>query len=273
MLTRIELRHFKCFEVLKLPLCPLTLLSGPNASGKSSVLQALVLLHQTMREHVWSMRLMLNGDAVRLGTVGDVIDQVHGRRSCEISLLDGEAGYFFHWEFDGERAEMSMAVRQVRGGSADGAGWAKIASRTWTKPSGSARCCHTVCRRRQAAIRWTNRLRRLSYLTAERLGPRENYPLEDPQLMPVVGPRGEHAVSVLHSGRDERVLQRLGEARGVKPPSRLRQVEHELAKGQRVFTSRSTTTTRLTNPNLGRPRAIRRDAEVNFVHHSVVMVH
>ena len=76
MLTQIDLRYFKCFTLLRLPLCPLTLLSGANASGKSSVLQALVLLHQTMREHEWSSRLMLNGAAVRLGTVADVIDQI-----------------------------------------------------------------------------------------------------------------------------------------------------------------------------------------------------
>lgn len=43
MLTRIDLRRFKYFETLKLPLCALTLLSGANASGKSSVMQALVL--------------------------------------------------------------------------------------------------------------------------------------------------------------------------------------------------------------------------------------
>ena len=61
---------FKCFETLKLSLCPLTLLSGANASGKSSVMQALALLHQTMREHEWSSRLMLNGSTVRLGAVG-----------------------------------------------------------------------------------------------------------------------------------------------------------------------------------------------------------
>ena len=80
MLTRIDLRHFKCFETLKLPLRPLTLLSGGNAAGKSSVIQALALLHQTMREHEWSQRLMLNGSAVRLGTVADVVDQVHSSR-------------------------------------------------------------------------------------------------------------------------------------------------------------------------------------------------
>ena len=61
MLTRLDLRFFKCFELLRLPLGSLTLLSGGNASGKSSVLQALVLLHQTMREHEWSTRLLLIG--------------------------------------------------------------------------------------------------------------------------------------------------------------------------------------------------------------------
>ena len=64
MLTRLDLRFFKCFERLRLPLAPLTLLTGLNASGKSSVLQALVLLHQTMREHEWTTRLALNGSGV-----------------------------------------------------------------------------------------------------------------------------------------------------------------------------------------------------------------
>ena len=36
----------------------------------------------------------------------------------------------------------------------------------------------------------TGRLTGLTYLTAERLGPRETYPLQDPQHASVVGPRG-----------------------------------------------------------------------------------
>lgn len=80
MLTRLDLEHFKCFERLQLPLGRLTLLSGSNASGKSSILHALALLHQTIREHEWSTRLMLNRVAVRLGVALDVIDQEFGRR-------------------------------------------------------------------------------------------------------------------------------------------------------------------------------------------------
>src|SRR5438093_1212430 len=108
VLTRLDLQHFKCFEVLRLPLGPLTLLSGSNSSGKSSVLQALVLLHQTMREHEWSKRLMLNGTAIQLGTVSDVVDKIHGRHTLEIGVVDGEQAY--RWVFAGERSEMSMAV-------------------------------------------------------------------------------------------------------------------------------------------------------------------
>ena len=210
MLTQIDLRHFKCFETLKLPLCPLTLLSGTNASGKSSVLQALVLLHQTMREHEWSSRLMLNSAAVQLGTVFDVIDQVHGRRSCEIVLWDSETSYL--WEFSGGREEMSMAVTRVRSGN--------IVEEL-------PEILHRLLPRSHSG-EMADRLCRLAYLTAERLGPRETYRLEDPQRTSVVGPRGEHAVSVLHSGRDLHILDGLA-LEGVAP-TRLRQVEARMSR-------------------------------------------
>lgn len=209
MLTRIDLQYFKCFKLLKLPLTPLTLLTGANASGKSSIIQALALLHQTMREHEWSSRLMLNGATVRLGTVTDVIDKVYGRRNCEIALQDRTAD--FRWEFTGERDEMSMAVINV---TVSGAEVAQV--------PGPKILRHLLP---ETAFQYTRTLieclLRLTYLTAERLGPREYYALEDSQLAPVVGPRGEHAVSVLYSGSDERILDNLV-VEG-QPPTRLNQ--------------------------------------------------
>ena len=216
MLTQIDLRHFKCFTLLKLPLSPLTLLSGANASGKSSVLQALVLLHQTMREHEWSKRLMLNGSAVRLGSAGDIIDQISGRRDFDIALQEDDAARF-QWTFEGERDEMSMAVRRARGETADGT----------VSDVGKSQPLRYLLPVSLKNISLTTRLRVLTYLTAERLGPRETYPLEDPEVTPVVGPTGEHAVSVLHSGRDERVLD--GLAIQDVPPTRLRQVQERMS--------------------------------------------
>lgn len=191
MLTRLDLQYFKCFELLRLPLGHLTLLSGANASGKSSVLQALVLLHQTMREHEWSARLMLNGEAIKLGTVSDVVDKIHGRRDLEIGVIDGKQTY--SWTFTGERSELSMAVGRV------------TVDQVAIEQPESLR--HLLSPETVASL--ANRLKNLTYITAERIGPREVYALEDRQIASVVGPVGEHAVSVLHWGRDESVLDGL----------------------------------------------------------------
>lgn len=211
MLTQLDLHLFKCFEELRLPLAPLSLLSGANASGKSSVLQALVLAHQTMREHEWSRRLMLNGSAIRLGTVSDVVDKLHGRRTFEIGVMDAEVTC--RWVFSGERSEMSMAVDSV---DVNGSVVERPSDLRYLLPPDAD----------LSAMSLAERLRRLSYITAERVGPREVYAIEDRQTAPVIGPQGEHAVSVLHWGRDEHVLAELVVA-GV-PPTRLRQVEKRM---------------------------------------------
>ncbi len=213
MLSRIDLQHFKCFEMLKLPLCPLTLLTGANSSGKTSVLQALVLLHQTMRGHEWSSRLMLNGETLGLGTVADVIDEVYGHSVCRMTLFDGESDQY-EWAFEGEgRNAKSLAVQRVRGEAASVGTW----------DSDGSHGLHHLLPVDAHDDLLADRLCQLNYLTAERLGPREYYPFHDSQLSPVVGPRGEYAVSVLYSGRNAPVLTGLVKAES--PPRRLSQVE------------------------------------------------
>jgi predicted ATPase len=212
VLNRLDLENFKCFELLRLPLAPLTLLSGPNASGKSSILQALVLLHQTIREHEWSVRLMLNGNSIKLGTVSDVVDKIHGRKTFKIGVTDDWRIY--QWSFTGDRTDMSMVVDDVvvdNKKSEDHPEHLRFLLPTTLGKSDS---------------RLAKRLRGLSYLTAERVGPREVYSLEDRQIAEVVGPAGEHAASVLQWGRDETVID--GLVRSNAPNTRLRQVEERM---------------------------------------------
>jgi predicted ATPase len=80
MLDALHLSSFKCFETLDLPLGKLTVLSGINGGGKSSVIQSLVLLAQTLDEREWSKSLLLNGPSLTLGSASDVINQTTGRR-------------------------------------------------------------------------------------------------------------------------------------------------------------------------------------------------
>ncbi len=200
MITRVDLRHFKCFSLLRLSFRSLTMLSGTNAAGKSSVLQALAVLHQTICDHEWSKKLMLNGAAVRLGTVADVVDQVEGRRSLEIALWDDDEEH--RWWFSGERTEMSMEVRRVRIGDSE---VDTPDALRWLFPlegdDGLAE--------RQSHPDLVAKLRNLCYLTAERLGPRDQYAMMDPQETDAVGPGGEHTASVLYAAERREVLDSL----------------------------------------------------------------
>jgi len=54
MLTRLQVRNFKCLEDATLGLQPVTLLVGPAGAGKTSALQALVLWHAGLRR--WGER-------------------------------------------------------------------------------------------------------------------------------------------------------------------------------------------------------------------------
>ena len=211
MISRLDLEYFKCFELLKLPLGKLTLLAGSNASGKSSVLQSLVLLQQTMREHEWSTRLMLNGDSINLGTVSDVIDKVNGRKSFDIGLQDDVQS--FAWRFVGERSEMSMAIESVTAGDIKQQEPDKL---RYLLPA----------EQNDSIISLAKRLTSLTYITAERVGPREVYDLHDRQIADVVGPAGENSISVLHWGRDESVIEGLVVEQ--VPNTRLRQVEERM---------------------------------------------
>ena len=213
MLEQLKLRHFKCFEKLDLPLAPLTLLSGANASGKSSALQALVLLHQTLHEHEWSTRLMLNGGSVQLGTVLDVVDKVHGRRQIEIGLVDDSSSV--HWTFHGEREEMSMATGSVQ---LDQDRFENPPTLRHLLPPDHVDFASSL----------STRLRGLTYITAERVGPREVYALVDRQSARVVGPRGEHAPCVLYRGRDEPIRDSLVIAD--IPPTGLKQIEARMGQ-------------------------------------------
>ncbi len=70
-LEAIGVEGFKCFDDLRLDLGDLTLMTGFNGGGKSTALQSLLLIAQTLRSGL-GVVLPLNGPLVRLGTAGDV---------------------------------------------------------------------------------------------------------------------------------------------------------------------------------------------------------
>lgn len=86
MIENLHLRNFKCFEALDLELKPLTLLTGFNAAGKSTTIQTLLLLAQTLRRsYRGPSELLLNGGLVALGSPADVINNGGTRMALGVS--------------------------------------------------------------------------------------------------------------------------------------------------------------------------------------------
>jgi predicted ATPase len=73
MLSEITLSNFKCFkETTTFPLANINLLTGINGRGKSSVLQALLLMKQSVDINEKTEQVYLNGNCVDLGSIKDV---------------------------------------------------------------------------------------------------------------------------------------------------------------------------------------------------------
>lgn len=74
MITEITIENFKSFgKPQTIPLKPITLLYGPNSSGKSSIIQLLLMLKQTL-EHSGNDALVSKGDLVDLGDFENFIN-------------------------------------------------------------------------------------------------------------------------------------------------------------------------------------------------------
>lgn len=73
MITKWSVSNFKSInKETQLSLAPLTLFAGPNSSGKSTILQSLLLVSQTLAHKVGSRSVVLNGTLTRLGQFDDL---------------------------------------------------------------------------------------------------------------------------------------------------------------------------------------------------------
>ena len=207
MLTEILIENVKCFEKLHLPLAPLTLLTGTNATGKSTVLQSLALLHQTTVESEWSKTLILNASMLSLGTASDLIDQITGQREFKIGL-QSEAWECL-WTMEAQdRQSLSVPIRRIAWREKEH--WENVMINVqengerlrYLLPA-------TILEKSIHAKQLATMLSGLTYISADRLGPRETYPLSTPDQHQTVGSRGELTPWFLYQFADKRPPEEL----------------------------------------------------------------
>lgn len=178
MLDRLVLTNFLAFRELSLDLHRLTLLSGTNSAGKSSILHALSLLRQSHLAGTMPAALLLNGDLVNLGTGRDLL------HSEPIELDTGEVA-------------PRLSVEDKQGVS------------TWTADYiATADVLPVTAHAENAAAVGLFAEGGFQYLKADRVVPAVTYPKshEAVAVRRSLGPRGEHAANFLRVHGDEVIV-------------------------------------------------------------------
>jgi len=168
MIRSLRLKAFKCFEHQDVILRPLTLLAGLNSSGKSTIIQALLLLRQSYLENLLpNIGLTLNGKLVQLGTARDVLFEEADADEIGFELSD-DLPATINLTF--EYREESNVLALVSGSDAPNKIWATSLFRD-----------------------------EFQYLRAERVGPRTSFGMSDYEVRHhrQIGSGGEFAAHFL----------------------------------------------------------------------------
>jgi len=175
MISSVHLKNFKPFASQLLSFKPLTLLSGLNSTGKSSVLQALLLMRQSYQQGLLENQgLALNGELVSIGTAQDALFE--GAKedfiSFEIVWENGNLG-IWNFSYDREKDVLNLASPPV--------------SSNIYKSSIFKKKFH--------------------YLQAERLGPRLFLEMSDFQVQQLenLGSQGEYAAHFLFVNENQTI--------------------------------------------------------------------
>jgi predicted ATPase len=183
MINSLKLINYKAFENQLLQFKPLTLLSGLNSTGKSSVLQSLLLLRQSYQQELLpNVGLALNGELVRIGNAQDAF--------CERAKED-YLGFEIIWK-DEKKGIWRFSYDQIKT---------------------DADVLNTLDPQSLSVDTGVYKLslfdKRFHYLQAERLGPRTSYDMSDYQARRLgqVGTKGEYTAHFLAINQDKDVLQ------------------------------------------------------------------
>lgn len=118
MLTHLKLDNFKIWQTTgAMRLAPLTLLLGTNSSGKSSLIQSLLLIRQTVKGDDPNLDLNLGNpdahDSVTLGQFSDLLCR-HGAAS--VSNPANQVGIEFRWNEPGDVINSTLFSARYRKG-------------------------------------------------------------------------------------------------------------------------------------------------------------
>ena len=205
MINKVTLTNFKCFaNKTSVPMSKFTVLYGKNGRGKSSIIQSILLLSQSLRANGGKLdSLIVGGDMVSLGTFKDICNYYSGVPSFKVEIeTDFEDPLALSFKEDESRptvgtlAELYVGeVSYIRGAKADSSQESSKDNNEGIKDMRSILP--------QSDIKTYDSLKTMGYVSADRRGPVNFEERRDflPEID--VDPRGERLINHLSKKPDE----------------------------------------------------------------------
>ncbi len=181
MIEQVNVKNFKCFNHMKLTFNTLNVFSGVNGMGKSTIIQALLVLKQSEQQNYLPDSVCLNGEYVHLGMAQDILYEHADDEYVILQLFEKGASFetriryvqdldILKSECEGDRRDISL----------------------FTAP--------------------------FEYLNAERKSPQVIYPKSSFYVdsKAQLGVNGEFAVHYLSKYQDKNIINRLGHEQSLK---------------------------------------------------------
>ncbi len=173
MLEALHIHGFKCFDTVEIPLRRINIFSGPNSSGKSSAIQAFLLLCNNALKNSSSP---LNGMWLRLGTFDECRNHRTNARTFRVGVESGKE--IFQAEFCSANDDSNdVAVTFI---------------------------CESVAIQNLLSFE----KRHVYYLPANRIGPEDSY-LKNFDRVNFLGNKAEFIVDFLYKNRKQKVATSL----------------------------------------------------------------
>ena len=225
MISRIAVENYKCFSRKNFPLAPLTVLTGENAGGKSSLLQILALTQQSWLEQPFDRGLLVNGAELKLGKCEDILNK---QADTDVITFEIETdAVSLRLEFSAADRESSVAPFHSGPRIKTEPDWREH-ELPESLPGHGNRFSEVVVREFPPLLALRDGLSALQYITADRIGPKEIHDINYSGIYKTVGLRGERAVWFLNKYRKTPVPA--GRCHEGQPPVLDKQVEAWMAE-------------------------------------------
>lgn len=203
MITELRLKNFKCLKDDSFPLSKINVFAGRNGIGKSSLLQSLLLIAQSLDDNGLIRKVKINGHFLQLGTYRDIISKDSNDSRINIRLISDDSS-------EGDFVELILAEDMEPS-------YAKIADLRTPQIDSSLDVPSANTSKQdvfnsfeaQASVDVTSalpplmQLQKVFFVSADRKGPVNSQKLDASVLLDNVGIHGENVLNVLFKGGEE----------------------------------------------------------------------